>query len=179
MLRPQKRARGEDKKARGEDKKTRFVARDHGKKVSLELALTVPSADEECPISMEPMSACALGFLPAESCLLLTHPQHSKATITACGHSFGALSLLYHFAGNSLNCPCCRAGSSEVTLATKCLPVHLRSAFARQVCRIRTICSRSSIFKPFARVCRFSNHLLVFHRVQNKTCSRAQKHSPK
>ena len=61
------------------------------------------------------------------------HPQHSKATITACGRSFGPLSLLYHFVGNSLNCPCCRAGSSDATLTTKCLPVHLRSAFARQV----------------------------------------------
>ena len=48
MTRPQKRACGEDKK-------TSFAARDHWKKVSLELALTVPSADEECPISMEPM----------------------------------------------------------------------------------------------------------------------------
>ena len=131
MPKAPKRARGE-----GESSSVRFVARDHGKKASLELALTVPSADEECPISMEPMSACALGFLPAESCLLLTHPQHSKATITACGHSFGALSLLYHFAGNSLNCPCCRAGSSGATLTPKCLPAHLRSAFARQVRRL-------------------------------------------
>ena len=154
MPRPQKRARGEDRK-------TLFMARDHGKKVSLELALTVPSAYEECPISMEPMSVCALGFLPAESCLLLTHPQHSKATITTCGHSFGALSLLYHFADNSLNFPCCLAGSSEATLTTKCLPVHLRSTFARQVRH-----SNSADVHQIQTICSClpnSNHLLAFH----------------
>jgi hypothetical protein len=101
---------------------------------SVTLVLVVPAEDEECTITMEPIAQYRLPFLPAEAmaCVWTDRPTLTKA-ILPCGHGFSAMALLYHFAKNSMTCPCCRAGHDGTQMGLQSIPVHLRDKFARHL----------------------------------------------
>jgi hypothetical protein len=101
---------------------------------SVALQLTAPGEDEECTIAMEPIAQYRLPFLPdtAAACVWEDRPALTKA-ILPCGHGFSAMALLYHFAKNSMTCPCCRAGHDGVKMGLQSVPTHLRDKFARHL----------------------------------------------
>lgn len=91
------------------------------------VALSEPRADEECPITQEPMSSpqSGLDFLPGVT-FNEGHPSYTRMELE-CGHAFSAMPLTYHFFKNGMLCPLCRAGTPE-TLAAMCVPSHFRNA---------------------------------------------------
>ena len=103
-----------------------------GEKVSL--GLSVPDPEEECPLSMCPMDQDHITFMGDShrvSSFYQRMPNFQKGTMP-CGHSFGALSLVYHMARNDMRCPCCRNGPLG-RLKTSCLPVHLSTPLTRRI----------------------------------------------
>ena len=99
-----------------------FRARNETKSLCLSMLLSEPSADEECPITMEPIARSYLHFLPGAP-LFEEHPLLLKATLQACNHSFSATALLFHFACSGMACPCCRQGDAKEFLhVAGCLP---------------------------------------------------------
>ena len=104
----------------------------------LRVTLSMPVGAEECPLSLSPMRDESLCMVGDESgapltTFFVTMPLLKKLTMP-CGHSFGALSLAYHFAQNDMRCPCCRVGVSA-RLRASSLPVHLSRRIARVVRR--------------------------------------------
>ena len=97
---------------------------------STRATLTVPEADEECPLTLSPISEDCLDFLPGVR-FLLPLPEYTKLSLP-CGHGFGAMNLLYHFARRDMRCPCCRAGH-EKKLDVDCVPMHFRTRFVARV----------------------------------------------
>lgn len=110
----------------------------------LTAVLSEPAADEECPITLEPMAGYTLPFLEAGACVWEGQPELTKARLP-CGHSFNALALLYHFAKNAMTCPCCRAGHDKAVLAETALPPHLKWAFTRHLLQLRAEETRDQI----------------------------------
>lgn len=104
------------------------------------LKLTAPEPDEECSITMEPMSDYRLPFIPEkfkQHHLIKDRPALTKATLP-CGHSFSALALVYHFLKNSMTCPCCRAGPANERMGEQFVPSHIRRYFSKQLALSRT-----------------------------------------
>lgn len=87
--------------------------------------LSVPSADEECPITQELMCSPGsdLDFLPGVT-FRNDNPEYRRMELP-CGHFFSAMCLTYHFFKNGMLCPLCRSGHEE-TLAPVCVPIHFR-----------------------------------------------------
>lgn len=92
--------------------------------------LSVPEPNEECPLSLCPIQEDMLEWLPNIT-FSKKHTAFKKMTLS-CDHSFGAMTLLYHFARNSLQCPLCRKGNFG-RLDIKCVPVHFRRAFQKRI----------------------------------------------
>lgn len=88
------------------------------------VVLSIPSEDEECPITMEKMAEYKLEFLGASQSFYKNHKKHTKATLD-CSHSFNAMALLYHFVKNGMTCPCCREGHKD-RLDDLSIPEHIR-----------------------------------------------------
>ena len=97
---------------------------------AIRVRLTVPAPDEVCPLTVAPVSEDELDFLPGRT-FLETLPLVKQATLP-CGHVFGALSILYHFARQNMLCPCCRRGSPS-PINAKYIPKHLRPAIVARV----------------------------------------------
>ena len=123
---------------------------ERGEKLSL--VLSTPSEEEECPLSMDKITQDGLEFLetiadwsqsadPASKSTMFYRkaPALQKLTMP-CGHSFGALHLVYHFALNNMLCPCCRRGVTT-RLRLSSLPGHLHKAL-RDVTRAARECQR-------------------------------------
>ena len=98
------------------------------------LSLSEPAPDEECCITLEPISEYRLSFLPPsfKEGIMEDHPSLTKASLP-CGHGFNALALLYHFAKNSMTCPFCRAGHDKVQINEQSIPKHLRWLFTQHL----------------------------------------------
>jgi hypothetical protein len=112
---------------------------------SLSLTFTEPEKNEECMITMEPIAEYRLPFMPEGlTPALLSRPTLTKASLP-CGHGFNALALLYHFAKNSMTCPCCRAGHDKVQMGEQSVPPHLRRAFSQHLERIKADETREQI----------------------------------
>ena len=94
------------------------------KRHTVEIVLSIPEDDEECPLTLESIAASKLPCLP-DTPFLQDRPLHSKLTLP-CGHSFSAMTLIYSFCKNNMTCPCCRAGK-EVQADFMSLPAHFRS----------------------------------------------------
>lgn len=105
-------------------KKYRLKAQ-NGRALTVELA--EPVGDEQCPLTLDSIVEDKLDFLPENTTFLLNDPKFQKIVLP-CGHGFGALNILYHFARNKMLCPCCRAGYNDV-LSGACVPRHIQ-----QVC---------------------------------------------
>lgn len=94
-----------------------------GQRHTVQIKLSIPAHDEECPLTLEPIAESKLQFLP-DTPFLKNRPLHSKLTLE-CGHSFSAMPLIYSFCKNGMTCPCCRAGEG-IRLDPTCLPTHFR-----------------------------------------------------
>jgi hypothetical protein len=92
--------------------------------------LTAPAPDEMCPLTFSPVSEDVLDFLPGLT--FLENSPHVKQATLPCGHVFGALSILYHFARRNMLCPCCRRGVSS-PINPKHIPKHLRAGIVSRV----------------------------------------------
>ena len=97
---------------------------------AVRIRLSVPAADEMCPLTLSLVSEDALDFLPGMT-FLETFPLVTQITLP-CGHVFGALSLVYHFARQNMLCPCCRRGAAS-PINAKYIPRHLRPAIVARV----------------------------------------------
>lgn len=105
---------------------------------TLVLALSEPSPEEECSITLEPMRDYRLPFIPEEAanCPVEGEPALTKASLP-CGHGFHALALLYHFAKNSMTCPICRAGHAKLQMTEQSVPFHVRKHFSARLASLR------------------------------------------
>jgi len=101
----------------------------NGRKIRLKL--DEPDGDEECPLTLAPIKDDGLEFLSPSARWFPAFPDVKKATLN-CGHSFGALNILYHFARRNMTCPCCRGGfDSRLTLG--CIPTNFRMTLSAKV----------------------------------------------
>ena len=100
------------------------------RRASAVVTLSVPTAEEECPLTLDPIATSTLPCLPG-ALFMEERPLHTKLTLP-CGHAFYALSLVYSWCKNGMLCPCCRAGADD-RADPDCLPAHLRSAIASRV----------------------------------------------
>lgn len=85
----------------------------------LELEFSRAGGDDTCSIQMEKIADCSIEFLPRNAELFEKAPLLNKATIKQCGHSFHAISLVYHFLRNSMACPVCRCGDINFPMSFK------------------------------------------------------------
>jgi hypothetical protein len=99
---------------------------------AVRVRLTAPAAGEICPLTVSLVSEDELDFVPGAT-FLEASPLLKQATLP-CGHAFGALSLLYHFARRNMLCPCCRRGPSS-PIDAKYIPKHLRPAIVARVAK--------------------------------------------
>jgi hypothetical protein len=97
---------------------------------SIEVTLSVPTEEEECPLTLDSMAESRLPCLPDVD-FLQDRPLHKKLTLP-CGHSFSAMTLVYSFCKNNMTCPCCRTGES-VQADPRCLPTHFRAQLKAQI----------------------------------------------
>ena len=121
----------------GSERRVTLVSEDNQ---SLSVFLGVPDADDECPLTLDPISQDSLSFLGDVSCSKLKsfykHVPALRKMTMPCGHSFGALNLIYHFARNTMCCPCCRNGVRGKLQASS-LPLHLRGPIQNRTQRER------------------------------------------
>ena len=96
----------------------------------MDVTLSIPSKDEECPLTLDAIADSKLTFMP-DTPFVKDRPNHTKITLP-CKHSFSAMTLLYSFCKNNMVCPCCRAGE-DVQADTLCLPTHIRSEFKAKI----------------------------------------------
>ena len=97
---------------------------------AIRVRLAVPAPDELCPLTFSPVSEDELDFLPGLT-FLEASPLVRQLTLP-CGHVFGALNLLYHFARRNMLCPCCRRGV-PTQINARYIPKHLRAAIVARV----------------------------------------------
>ena len=67
---------------------------------SIEVTLSIPNEDDECPLTLDPIKDSHVSFLPG-AVFCKAKPLHSKLTLP-CGHSFHSLSLLYSWCRNGM-----------------------------------------------------------------------------
>lgn len=96
----------------------------------MEVGLSVPTEEEECPMTKDTMKNYELDFAEGV-CVDVYDPSIRKMTLP-CGHAFSAMASLYYFCRKGLQCPLCRSGVNE-KLDGQCLPVHMRDIIMQQV----------------------------------------------
>ena len=147
------------------DEKTyALLVRSHGpieSCASIPIQLSEPASDEECSIAMESIATYRLAFLPPKACLIKNHPQLTKGRLP-CGHSFSALALMYHFAKNSMTCPCCRGGHEKERMGEHSVPAHLRKSFSRHLQQERARDTREQIAVDSLAATRMMQHEVSF-----------------
>lgn len=99
----------------------------------LDVTLEAPAEGEECPLTLAPIADDTLEFLQPTTTWFVSFPDVKKAVLP-CGHSFGALNILYHFARRNMLCPCCRAGH-DTRLAFRCIPPLFRNLMEARILR--------------------------------------------
>lgn len=99
----------------------------------MDVTLEPPAEGEECPLTLGPIADDTLDFLQPTTTWFVSFPDVKKAVLP-CGHSFGALNILYHFARRNMLCPCCRAGIDS-RLAFRCIPPLFRNLMESRILR--------------------------------------------
>jgi hypothetical protein len=97
---------------------------------SLNVELSLPDPDDECPLTLGPIYDDNLEFLDGVT-FIPELPTFKRMTLP-CGHSFGAMSLVYNFARKNMLCPCCRAGVGD-SIHIDSIPTHFRDEIVRKV----------------------------------------------
>lgn len=128
---------------------------------SITIQLSEPASDEECSIAMEPIATYRLAFLQPKACLIKNHPELTKGCLP-CGHSFSALALMYHFAKNSMTCPCCRGGHEKERMGEQSVPTHLRKSFSKHLQQERARDTREQIAVDSLAATRMMQHEVSF-----------------
>lgn len=100
------------------------------RRYTIDITMSIPDADEECPLTLDPIAMSKLPFLP-DTPFRMDRPKHTKLTLP-CKHSFSAMTLLYSFCKNGMVCPCCRAGE-DIQADTQCLPPHFRELLKARI----------------------------------------------
>lgn len=100
------------------------------RRYTIDITMSIPDAEEECPLTLDPIAVSKLPFLP-DTPFIMGRPKHTKLTLP-CKHSFSAMTLLYSFCRNNMICPCCRAGE-DVQADTQCLPTHFRELLKARI----------------------------------------------
>ena len=101
----------------------------NGRKLSVRIE--VPDPGEECALTLSPMAEDSLEFLQPTTTYFTSFPQ-AKKMVLPCGHAFGVLNILYHFARRNMLCPCCRAGL-DARLSSHCVPGSFRKTFLSKI----------------------------------------------
>lgn len=101
-----------------------------GEGAAMPVEISVPTDSEECPLTMTLIKDDELPFAPGLS-FSKTYTTLKKITLP-CSHSFGVMSLMYHFAQNQMRCPLCRAGHAH-RMDTRSIPVHLRRHIMQRI----------------------------------------------
>ena len=97
---------------------------------NMRVVLSKPNDGETCPLTLSPIAEDTLEFLPDE-CFCPVLPDSKRLTLP-CGHAFGALNIIYHFARQNMLCPCCRAGfKSRISIDS--IPCHVRTEMVKHV----------------------------------------------
>ena len=96
----------------------------------LRVRLAAATDADMCPLTMGPASEDELDFLPGAT--YLPSLPHIRLMTLPCQHSFGAMSLLYHFAMHNMLCPCCRRGVGG-RIAASSIPAHVRAPLMQRV----------------------------------------------
>jgi hypothetical protein len=99
-------------------------------RLSTVVTLSIPTEEDECPLTLDNMSQSKLESLP-DTTFCADKPLHKKLTLP-CGHSFCAMVLIYNWCKNNMLCPCCRAGHQH-RADPACLPGHFGPKMATQV----------------------------------------------
>ena len=97
---------------------------------STTITLSIPTQDEECPLTLDKISQSKLEFLP-DVTFCKDKPHHTKLTLP-CGHSFSAMVLIYNWCKNNMTCPYCRSGHTH-RADTNFLPHHFSSQMASHI----------------------------------------------
>jgi len=96
----------------------------------LRVTLSQPDDGETCPLTLSLIAEDALEFLPGVTFYPML-PDIRRMTLP-CGHAFGAMSIVYHFARQGMACPFCRAGPRPRICADS-IPHHFRVGMIREV----------------------------------------------
>lgn len=99
----------------------------------MDVTLDVPSQAEECPLTLAPIAEDSLEFLGSTRSYFAAFPDAKRMTLP-CGHGFGALNIIYHFARRNMLCPCCRSGLDS-RLSSHCVPSSFRKVFLAKIQR--------------------------------------------
>lgn len=99
----------------------------------MDVTLESAAEGEECPLTLGPIAEDTLDFLQPTTTWFANFPEVKKAVLP-CGHSFGALNILYHFARRNMRCPCCRAGM-DTRLTFRCIPPLFRNLMEAKIIR--------------------------------------------
>ena len=97
---------------------------------TLSVNLSPARSDDECPLTLGPISEDNLDFLDGTT-FILDKPNFKRLTLP-CGHSFGAMNMIYQFARQNMLCPCCRAGVNGA-IHNESVPSHFREALCQSV----------------------------------------------
>jgi len=97
---------------------------------AMRVVLCIPEDEEQCPLTLSPISEDHLDFLPGVR-FVIPLPEYTKLALP-CGHGFGAMNILYHFARRDMRCPCCRYGFKD-KLDVDCIPRHFRQRFTSRI----------------------------------------------
>lgn len=87
------------------------------KRTALQVFFSKANRENMCGIMQEPIPDVTPEFVPVNTPLFEFDPSINMAQISECGHSFHALSLVYHFIRNCMSCPICRRGKYTLSAA--------------------------------------------------------------
>mmetsp|Transcript_80667 Transcript_80667/g.216190 ORF Transcript_80667/g.216190 Transcript_80667/m.216190 type:complete len:570 (+) Transcript_80667:350-2059(+) len=90
----------------------------------MEVVLEEPTEGAECPITLSPVEASELDFMPGVQ-FVEGHPAMRQMRL-GCGHAFSAMPLIFAWLVGHMRCPLCRSGVGG-RLDAESLPTHLRA----------------------------------------------------
>ena len=89
----------------------------------LEVTFCVPSAEDYCHISMEFMKDTEIEVIPQIQ--FFPHQPDYRKALLPCGHSFGAMPLMFYWLRESMRCPVCRFGIDSKMCVTNMHPSYV------------------------------------------------------
>lgn len=92
-----------------------------------------PESEETCALTLQSLQEDSIDVLPG--CTFFPHlPQLTKVTLS-CGHTFGAMSLIYYWLRSCMRCPVCRRGN-DTRLCVSNLHPSYRTTMTEHILQI-------------------------------------------